>query len=121
MTASKKIRVYDSLLFIRDPDVENIPEIDGLKLTWANPDCVAVSCQSDSLGETVVKLGRPAEDKMRQVLVFDGEINTPSRRVVVEDIHVERIFSLPVSSVRTRIRVWTEGAQDSEIVVIDAE
>ena len=120
-TDTAKIRVLNSLLFVRDPKTNDLPEIDGLRSVWSTPSCVAMSCRPDSEGVTTVTLNSRLALTDNDKLLFDGWIQTPSRTVIVEDVLAKPILSTRVSSAMTRLRAWTNGhpATDKVVVVLD--
>ena len=111
-------RVLNSLVFIRDPQIRDIPEIDGRSAVWSTKACVAVSCLPDCDGETKITIGAEKEIKQDGVLLFDGQVETPSRTVVVETVLSETLLEASVPNIRTRVRIWTDGFPDAEKVVI---
>ncbi|RAI44094.1 hypothetical protein [Rhodoplanes roseus] len=118
MTASIEIDVMNGLLFLHDPAIDNIPEVTRTGNCWSNSDCVAFSCQHECFGATKVSLGPSTEINPARELVFDGILSTPSREVVVDTVMSEVVLKHGVQTGSTRIRIWTLGPRDSEIVDI---
>lgn len=52
---STRIAVLNSLLFIRDQSIEDIPEIDGNGAVWSTTSCVAVSILFDHLDHPTLR------------------------------------------------------------------
>ncbi|MBK5960688.1 hypothetical protein CCR97_21140 [Rhodoplanes elegans] len=118
MATIKNLEVMNGLLFLRDPGIDNIPEMGEYGSCWSNPDCVVFSCQFDCFGPTKVSLGPSNELRRAPVLIFDGVLNTPSRTVIVETVMSEPALTCSVEKATTRVRIWTLGNPDSEIVDI---
>ncbi|WP_421724230.1 hypothetical protein [Bauldia sp.] len=110
----------NSLLYVKDPRSEDYPEIGGPKSTsiWVRPSCIAVSCLPDNDGDTAITIGPSAEMVPDTTLLFDGWIETPSNRIVVTTVLDEEVLGVGVPSERTRLRIWTDGYQDTKRVTI---
>ena len=115
---SVRVRVLNSLLFIRDPTTKDLPEIDGESSVWWTPTCVAVSCLPDCDGETEVSFGAAQDVVPTLKLLFDGNLLTPSRRIIVETVLGQVILEMRVPSHDSRIRIWTNGQQGTDVVAI---
>jgi hypothetical protein len=115
---SARLRVLNSLLFIRDASTRNVPDIDGNSAIWSTTSCVAVSCVPDSDGETHVTIGAAQEVAQHGVPLFDSKLETPTRSVVVETVIRERILERKVPNLKTRVRIWTDGYRDTRWVII---
>jgi len=64
--------------------------------------------------------GSPAIDGVGVCWVApaDGELQTPSGHLVVSDVRANRILEIPVASPSTRLTIWTNGRQDSDVIAI---
>jgi hypothetical protein len=113
--------VLNSLLFIGDANIRNIPEIDGTSNVWSTTSCIAVSCLPDSDGETEVTIGPALEVGQQGNPVFEGRLMTPSGRVIVETVLGERILEVDVARLDTRVRIWTNGLRDTDRVIVGLE
>ncbi|MGH6737334.1 MAG: hypothetical protein ACRECX_14850 [Methyloceanibacter sp.] len=122
MTAqSVRLPVLNSLLWIRDPTIEERPDIDGKSSVWSTPACVAVSCLPDCDGDTEVTIGTAQEVGLDSIPLFDGGLNTPSQQIIVETVLKESVLQMRVRSAETRVRIWTDGHQGTEFVVIGVD
>jgi hypothetical protein len=115
---SARLPVLNSLIFVRDEQTPNIPEIDGHGAVWSTTSCVAVSCLPDCDDETEVTIGSAQEVTKNGTLLFDGRLATPSRTVVVETVLSKAILQIGVPASQTRIRIWTNGLRDTNEVII---
>lgn len=118
---TRRIRVLNSLLFIKDAATDKFPEIDGLAAVWATADCCAISCLPDSDGETEIKIGRGGEVPEGRHQLFSGMLRTPSRLVTVEGVAGPTGIEFPVASTETKLIIWTDGYRDTETVNIQLE
>jgi hypothetical protein len=108
----------NSLLFIRDSTLDATPAIDGLSNVWSIPTCIAVSCLPDCDGTTEVTIGAGRELEGKGFLQFDGRLDTPSRTVIVETVLSQKILEKTVPGAATRVRIWTNGLQDTDKVIV---
>jgi hypothetical protein len=115
---SIRVAVLNSLLFVRDRSIEDIPAIDGRGAVWATNACIAVSCLPDCDGETKVTIGTAEDVGLKRTPLFDGYLQTPGRDIVVEDITRHPLLEARVRHARTRMRIWTNGDRATDIVVI---
>ena len=115
---SVTVPVLNSLLFIRDKSIHNLPEIDGHSSVWSTPSCVAVSCLPDSDGETRVVVGSAEDVRQNGNPLFDARLMTPSGHVIVENVLGERILEVRAPKLDTRVMVWTNGHRDTDLVII---
>ncbi len=114
---SVRMPILNSLLFIRDASVRQIPKIDGSSAVWFTEFCVAVSCLPDCDGDTEITLG-DAQERLEATPLFDGRLRTPSRRVIVETVLGRAILETSVPSATTRVKIWTNGFRDTDRVLI---
>lgn len=120
-SSSTRVPVLNSLVFIRDPTIEELPKIDGLSAVWVTTSCVAVSCLPDSEGETNIAIGPAQEIGLSGKPLFDGWLKTPSRALVVETVLKEAIVETRVPNLNTRVRIWTNGHRATDFVIIGLE
>src|SRR4051812_5091617 len=118
---STSVPVLNSLIYVRDSELEDLPEINGLTAYWATKSCVAVSCLPDSEGNTTITIGTGPEVAQNRSPLFDRKIETPSHTVLVETVLANTILCATVPRPETRLRIWTNGhrATDSVIVALD--
>jgi len=109
--------VLNSLLWIRDPTIEDLPEIDGVGAFWSTPSCVAVGCVPDCDGDTEITIGPAEAVGLESTPLFDRILPTPSRRLIVETVMKETILQASVRSAETRVRIWTDGHPASAFVI----
>jgi hypothetical protein len=115
---SVRVPVLNSLVFVRDARIHDIPEIDGDSPILSTPSCVAVGCLPDCDGETEITIGAAKDIQEAGLPAFDGQLETPSGSVIVETVLSERLLQASVPTSRTRVRIWTNGLPDTDKVVI---
>jgi len=115
---SATIKVLNSLLFIKDERASDRPQIDGLSAVWSTASCLAVSCLPDCDGATAVTIGNAQEVGPKGSPLFDGQLRTPSRNVIVETVLGEKILASVVPHRDTRVRIWTNGRRDTDRVIV---
>jgi hypothetical protein len=120
-TQSIRIPVLNSLLYIRDSESTNFPDVDGKGASWLTKSCLAVSCLPDCDGETLVTIGIVHEVRLARAPLFDGILETPSRKIIVETVLAAKILEAAIPRLRTRVVVWTNGHRATDIVVIGLE
>jgi hypothetical protein len=119
-STSMKIAVPNGLLFVRDSKNLNIPDLgDEGASCWSIPTCIMIQCLVDSEGETSITIGAANEVKTDRKLLFDGTLETPSRKVILEIVPGEKVLEMGVPFATNRIRIWTDGRHRlAETVVI---
>jgi len=79
--SSLKIAPANSLLFVSDVDGGRPPEpIRGSQILTTDS-CLSIACYPSIDGETEVTLGPSSEVNPGTAPAFDGELDTPSRRI----------------------------------------
>src|SRR5262245_41414321 len=111
-------RVMNSLLYIRDAQIRELPRINGDSAYWVTTSCVAVSCLPDADGPTRITMGPESQVVKKWAPVFDGNLTIPSGSVVVETVLGEIILQSHVPSSTIRVRIWTNGHRDTDEVTI---
>jgi hypothetical protein len=107
---SMQIAVPNGLLFVRDSKVRTYPDIDDEKASfWTIPTCVMIQCLVDSDGKTDIAMGTADRIKPAHKLLFDGALETPSRKVILEIVPGEKLYEMSVPFATNRLRVWVDG------------
>jgi hypothetical protein len=110
----------NSIIFIVDPTHDSqVPDDTGAALVTATSSCIAVGTAESSHGETSVRLGTIIQDPVGQ-LVFDGSLETPGRRLSVENSWLEEILSTNVENAVTRVRIWANDLNEPDVILIEA-
>src|SRR5688572_25508133 len=116
-----KVAVPNALLFIRDAGITSVPDVDygdGSSI-WSIPTCIAITCLVDSEGDTGITIGDTSEVTPNNKLLFNGTLETPSRKLLLEVVPDKKILEVGVPFAASRIRIWTDGHHRlAETVVI---
>ncbi len=83
--------------------------------------CIAVGCQCDADGETEFQLGARAEVDPGTQPIFQGRIQTPSRKVVIRSVLGDIILQAPVPGTETMISIWTNHPTAPDQVIVGVE
>lgn len=117
-TRSIRLPVPHNILFIQDPDTNDLPEIEPGSAVWSTPSCIAVSCMPDHEGPTEVVIGPSEQVSQSDHMIFESMLKTPSRRVVVQIVPNKTILEWGTMSGEVRIRIWTDGYPDTNKVIV---
>lgn len=118
MIRSTTIAPPNSLVLVEDPSGGEVPESMGSSVTASTDSCIAVGCRSESDGKSEVVLGPSAEMDPGTSPVLDQELSTPSRKVVVRTVLGDTVLESPVSTEKTRIRVWVNDQKEPDRILI---
>jgi hypothetical protein len=110
--------VPNSLVYVRDPTLFDPPEITAQGASWQTSSCVAISCLPDCDGPTTIAIGPSEEVGRDRRLVFDGQLPSPSGVLIVETIVDEELLRVDVPGPTTRLRIWTNGHEGTDSVII---
>jgi hypothetical protein len=121
VTTSVKIAPPNSLLFISDIDGGEPPiPVLGAQIL-ATGSCLSIACYPWIDGETAVTLGPSREVDPGTSPAFDGELETPSRTIVISTAEQKTILSDNVLGTRTRVRAWVNKPSMPDQVIIGFE
>src|SRR5262245_844425 len=117
---SINLRIPNGILFILDHSSRGAPEPVDDSGIWADINGITMNCLPPMDGETHVMMGGMSDVGRTEHLLFDGELNTPSRKIVVETPY-EAILEHDVQNTRTHIRIWTDGHRGTAKVIVGLE
>jgi hypothetical protein len=118
---SLKVAVPNGLLFVRDSKIRDVPntDFDDGASVYAIPTCIMLTCMVDSEGETDITIGEANQIEPSNRLLFDGALETPSCRLMLEIVPGEPILEVDVPSAKSQIRIWVDGRHRcAETIVI---
>jgi hypothetical protein len=121
-----KIAPEYSILFVAGPeDNVLVPLCDKQEVSiWSTETCVAFGCFVAQDGDTEVTLGAASElqtgSTLRAdcVLRFDGELETPERKLELTTAAAEIVLETEVQSALTRVRIWSDHPNMPEHVFV---
>jgi hypothetical protein len=105
MISKVRIAPPNSLFFISDKSGGEAPNITREGRLWSKPSCVAVGCLAFMDGETEVSIGGAREVKPAGALVFGGNVETPSRLIVVSTSDRKQLLKFATPTGNTRVRI----------------
>ena len=120
MRNSTKIAPPNSLLFVSDQRKRQIPDIKRGSRIWSTPSCIAVGCLAFMDGNTDVTLEDVGGVYSASPPAFDGNLETPSRVIVVSTVEDTTILQLAVPNLVTRVRIWTNHPTEPDKISIGA-
>ena len=115
-----RIAPKNSLILIMDLTIGKVPEsMNGSIVAWTHS-CVAVGTISEFEGETSICLTDDAAARVpSQAAVFDGVLDTPSKRISVCSVLNEALMALDVPQPKTRVQIWiNDGSEPDEIQIV---
>lgn len=118
MSASRKIRPVNSLIFISDPAGGVVPEWIRDVLILSTPSCISVGCYPEQDGPTEVALGEAKEVDPGFPPAFEGDLATPNRAVVVSTVERKSVLESRVPEMRTHIRIWISHPRWPEKIIV---
>jgi hypothetical protein len=118
MTSSIRIAPDNSLLFITDAQIGDVPEfVPGIPIL-STSSCIQVTCLMWQEGETDVTLGPAAEVDPGGPPAFDSQMDTPNRRVIICNVYREVALSEAVRNTHTRVRIWLNRLREPDRVIV---
>jgi hypothetical protein len=120
MSITKKVAAPNALLLLNDIKGGVPPAPGSLReaAVASTPSCIAIGCMSDCDGETEVRVGPAREVGTSDVLVFEGELECPSRKVVITTTFESTVLEMQVRHPRTRVRIWTNRPNNPDKIAI---
>jgi hypothetical protein len=118
MYLATKVRPVNSLLFISDPNGGEPPIPVRNTRIRSTSSCISVSCSSEQDGPTEVILGMAQEVDPGTDPVFDRDLETPNRAVVVSTVERETVLEAKVPGKRTHVRIWVNHPRWADKVIV---
>jgi len=121
MLQRTRIAPANSLLFIEDAKGGKPPEpIWGLQI-HSTPSCISFACLPEIDGPTEVTIGPSAEIEPGLIQVFEGDLETPSRVVIISGVEIPRVLSVDVPRTTTKVVIWYSHPKWPERVTISLD
>jgi hypothetical protein len=101
---SLKVAVPNCLLFVRDSMIDDVPNEDygNAAPVWSIPTCLVICCLIDCEGETDITVGAATDVLQQHEPIFDGTLETPSRKLVLDLVSKEKVLEVGVPSPNNR-------------------
>jgi hypothetical protein len=121
MTQQIKISPLNSLLFIEDVKGGIPPEpIWGANIL-STPSCISFACFPEVDGPTEITIGPSSEVRPGPILLFDGDLETPSRVVIISGVEIGRVLSVAVAHPKTKVKIWYSHPKWPDKVTISVD
>src|SRR5258708_4202695 len=118
MSTSAKFALPNSLVLISDPKGGEIPDTMQGAVIASTSSCIAVGCRSEADGETEFTLGTIRQVDPGARPLFEGKLNTPSRKIAVRSVDGQTILETPVPRRQTTVRVWVNDPKEPDRVIV---
>jgi hypothetical protein len=115
---SVKTAPPNSLVLIEDPSGGNVPASMAGSLVASTMSCIAVGCKSEADGETEFRLGAVGEVDPGNRPVFQGALETPTRKVSLRTVLGHTILEMPVAGKQTTVRVWANDPKEPDEIIV---
>ncbi|MBI2713653.1 MAG: hypothetical protein HYX37_04270 [Rhizobiales bacterium] len=116
-----KISPVNSLLFIEDVNGGTPPEpVWGAKIL-STPSCISFACFPEQDGPTEITIGPSNEIEPGPLLVFEGDLETPSRKLIISGVEIERVLSVDVAHQKAKVRIWYSHPKWPDKVTISVD
>ena len=118
MTTLIRLAPPNSMIFVEDSRGGRIPDSMNQSLISATESCIAVGCQAEDDGETEIVLGYCNNVDTGELPVFDGVLQTPSRKLVVRTVLGTTLLEMPVPRAETKLRVWANDRTEPDQIAV---
>jgi hypothetical protein len=119
---SASVHPINSVLFISDTDCGTVPIMPNRDATaWSTESCVSFRCYPEQDGPTEINLGPVRDVDPGGVPVFNGEIETPTGKLLVWTVDDETVLEAAAPGPRTRLRIWMDDLRWPEQVIVGYE
>lgn len=117
------LSVTRAIVFALDLANKNarVPEyIDG-ELIASNESCVSVGTQAEVDGAVTIKLSERLSDseKRSYKIVFNGAIETPSKKLAIVTSEIEKILEMDVKNTKARVVISVDDLKFPSVVLVE--
>lgn len=120
MRETKRVALEGSMFSVSDPQARApLPRRSGSSRIAADSNYLVVGTLMSQDGDTEVTLSDSmSEVSARGVPAFDGTIETPSRRLVLQSADLEVFLEMKTTGLRSRVRVWSNDPREPDQIAI---
>jgi hypothetical protein len=118
MKISATLTPPNSLFVIEDQLGGDIPDSMDNLLISATSSCIVIGCKAEDDGETEISVGSLIDVDTGEQAVFDGQVSTPSRKLVVRTVLGLTVLELTVLETKTRVRIWANDEMEPDRIGI---
>ncbi len=115
---SRKVRLEFNSFYIAGSHNVDVPQAANGTALATNRHCINVGCRMWQDAEIWIALGRRDEVHLAGDPVLDCSISTPDRQVILFDANHPELMRMPVTTINTRIRVWTNHPTEPDEVIV---
>jgi hypothetical protein len=120
-SASISIAPVNSLIGISDVQKGEVPTVMPESGIASSASCILVACYPEIDGETKITLGVARDVDPGDTPAFDGQLATPSGRVIIVTIDWQTLLEAPVLTQSTRIRIWKNSSRFADEITVGLE
>jgi hypothetical protein len=116
----KKLSVAppNSLVLVMDIHSGLVPEEMGTNLVSATESCIAVGCRAECDGPTEIHFGNAQELSPSDLMVFDGDIATPRKKLALCSVLNRELLAADVAGELTHVRVFANDPIEPDRVFV---
>lgn len=118
MSETIRISPPNSQLFISDKDGGVVPDFLPQHAILSTPSGITFICFPEQDGPTEVTLGSLDDVDSGKAPAFEGELETPSRTVVVSTVEWKKVLQVQVANTQSLVKIWLSHPKWPEKVTI---
>jgi len=118
MKNKARYAVQNGVVFIEDEKGGEPPDQSNDDMVKYTSSCISVACLHEIDGEAEFTLGPSDEVDPGYEASFDGEIETPTKKLVITSVEENKILKAEVPDIITRVRVWCNHPLWADQVVV---
>jgi len=107
-----------SVVVIEDEIGGEVPDSIDDTLVVATHSCIAVRCRAADDGPTDLELSVTHNVISREKPVFQQQIATPTRRVVIRSVLNETLLAIDVPSTKSMVKIWANDSKEPDRIVV---
>ncbi|RST80102.1 hypothetical protein EJC49_24725 [Aquibium carbonis] len=116
--ATYQFPVPNALFYVRDSESLDDPFVDGKGSFWRTDGVIAIACQGDVNGPTMIVVNGDAESYAGLSLLTAFDLAAPSRCLTFETVPDDVFHEMTLDATVAHVEVWTEGNPNTARVVL---
>ena len=120
MRETKRVALDGSMFSVSDPGARGpLPRRSGSSRIASDSNYLVVGTLMSQDGDTEVTLSDSVDEVAAQgAPAFDGTLETPSRRLVLQSADLEVFLEMKTEGPRSRVRVWSNDPREPDQIAI---
>lgn len=110
-----------SMVVVEDSAGGELPDFMEGSVVFSSESCIVVCCLMSADGDTTFTLGQADEVDPGTAPLFQGKLETPSRRITIKTVENKTFLEAPVSQISTTVRIWVNRAKEPDRVIVGIE